>query len=68
MGARVTAGTFTPSVVLRVARRLGWLDAADLEGDVESLGAEVTSAVVQSIFLIILVDALFAIIYMELHI
>jgi phospholipid/cholesterol/gamma-HCH transport system permease protein len=39
-----------------------------VEGDVESLGAEVTSAVVQSIFLIILVDALFAIIYMELHI
>jgi phospholipid/cholesterol/gamma-HCH transport system permease protein len=39
-----------------------------VEGDVESLGAEVTAAVVQSIFLIIVVDALFAIIYMELNI
>ena len=36
-------------------------------GDVESLGARVTSAVVQSIFMIIVFDALFAIIYMELN-
>lgn len=33
------------------------------EGDVESLGAHVTAAVVQSIFLIIMFDALFALIY-----
>ncbi len=31
MRARVVAGTFSPSVALRVARQLGWLDAADLE-------------------------------------
>jgi phospholipid/cholesterol/gamma-HCH transport system permease protein len=35
-------------------------------GDVESLGRRVTMAVVQAIFMIILFDALFAIIYMEL--
>ena len=39
-----------------------------VEGDVESLGKEVTAAVVQAIFMIILFDALFAIIYMQLHI
>lgn len=36
-------------------------------GDVESLGARVTSAVVQSIFLIIMFDALFAVLFRELH-
>jgi len=35
--------------------------------DVESLGARVTSAVVQAIVVIIVFDALFAIVYMELH-
>lgn len=35
-------------------------------GDVESLGLRVTSAVVQSIFLIIMFDAIFAVIYMKL--
>jgi phospholipid/cholesterol/gamma-HCH transport system permease protein len=39
-----------------------------VEGDVESLGRQVTSAVVQAIFMIILFDAVFAIIYMQLHI
>jgi len=34
--------------------------------DVESLGARVTSAVVQAIVVIIIFDALFAIVYMEL--
>ena len=37
-----------------------------VEGDVESLGKRVTMAVVQAIFVIILFDAIFAIIYMEL--
>jgi phospholipid/cholesterol/gamma-HCH transport system permease protein len=40
----------------------------EVEGDVESLGRRVTSAVVQAIFAIILVDALFALLYMELDI
>ena len=37
-----------------------------VEGDVLSLGERVTSAVVQAIFAIILIDAIFALIYMEL--
>jgi len=36
-------------------------------GDVESLGTRVTSAVVQAIVMIIFFDALFAIVYMQLH-
>jgi phospholipid/cholesterol/gamma-HCH transport system permease protein len=38
-----------------------------VKGDVESLGFRVTRAVVQAIFMIILFDAVFAIIYMELN-
>ena len=37
-----------------------------VEGDVLSLGRRVTAAVVQAIFAIILIDAVFALIYMEL--
>ena len=37
-----------------------------VKGDVESLGQRVTMAVVQAIFMIILFDAIFALIYMEL--
>jgi phospholipid/cholesterol/gamma-HCH transport system permease protein len=38
-----------------------------VKGDVESLGMRVTGAVVQAIFMIILFDAVFAVIYMELN-
>ena len=37
-----------------------------VEGDVLSLGRRVTAAVVQAIFAIILIDAIFALVYMEL--
>jgi phospholipid/cholesterol/gamma-HCH transport system permease protein len=37
-----------------------------VEGDVASLGRRVTTAVVQSIFLVIIVDALFALLFLEL--
>ncbi|MFW5660467.1 MAG: MlaE family ABC transporter permease, partial [Oceanicaulis sp.] len=37
-------------------------------GDVESLGARVTTSVVQSIFAVIVIDALFALMYLELDI
>ena len=37
-----------------------------VSGDAESLGGGVTSAVVQSIFLVIMFDAIFAVIFMEL--
>jgi phospholipid/cholesterol/gamma-HCH transport system permease protein len=36
-------------------------------GDVQSLGDRVTRAVVQSIFLIIMFDALFAVLFQKLH-
>jgi phospholipid/cholesterol/gamma-HCH transport system permease protein len=38
-----------------------------VKGDVENLGIRVTRAVVQSIFLVILFDAVFAVIYTRLH-
>jgi len=37
-------------------------------GDVESLGRRVTTAVVQAIFTIILIDAVFAVVYMKLNV
>jgi phospholipid/cholesterol/gamma-HCH transport system permease protein len=37
-----------------------------VSGDVESLGRRVTAAVVQAIFAIIFLDALFAMIFLEL--
>jgi phospholipid/cholesterol/gamma-HCH transport system permease protein len=37
-------------------------------GDVESLGKRVTTAVVQAIFSIILIDAVFAVVYMKLNV
>ena len=40
----------------------------DVGGDVESLGRHVTASVVQSIFMVIIVDALFAMMYLELGI
>jgi len=39
----------------------------EVKGDVESLGARVTTAVVQSIFLIIMFDAIFAVLYWQLE-
>ena len=56
----------TPVLALLIAMA-GCRHGLSVGGDVESLGSRVTTAVVQSIFMIILVDALFAIIYMELN-
>ena len=44
------------------------LGSREVGGDVESLGRGVTSAVVQAIFATILIDAIFALIYMKLDI
>ena len=49
-----------------VIAAIGARQGLQVGGDVESLGRHVTSAVVQSIFAIILIDALFALLYMEL--
>jgi len=47
---------------------IGCRQGMEVAGDVESLGRRVTSAVVQAIFAIILLDAVFALVYMELNI
>jgi phospholipid/cholesterol/gamma-HCH transport system permease protein len=55
-----------PLLALLIAMA-GCRHGLSVKGDVESLGARVTMAVVQAIFMIILFDAIFAIIYMELE-
>jgi phospholipid/cholesterol/gamma-HCH transport system permease protein len=47
---------------------VGCLEGLKVEGSAESVGRHTTASVVQSIFLVILFDALFAIFYMELDI
>ena len=53
---------FMAIVVAAVGCRQGLL----VGGDVESLGRRVTTAVVHSIFAIIVIDAIFALIYLQL--
>jgi phospholipid/cholesterol/gamma-HCH transport system permease protein len=45
---------------------VGCLEGMKVAGSAESVGRHTTSAVVQSIFLVIVLDALFAIFFMEL--
>jgi phospholipid/cholesterol/gamma-HCH transport system permease protein len=47
---------------------IGCRQGMEVGGDVESLGRRVTSAVVHAIFSIILIDAVFALIYMKLQV
>ena len=47
---------------------IGCRQGMEVGGDVESLGRRVTAAVVHAIFAIILIDAVFALIYMQLDI
>lgn len=47
---------------------IGCKQGMQVGGDVESLGRRVTASVVQSIFMVIVVDALFAMMYLELDI
>ena len=55
-----------PLLALLIAMA-GCRHGLSVKGDVESLGSRVTMAVVQAIFMIILFDAIFAVIYMELN-
>jgi phospholipid/cholesterol/gamma-HCH transport system permease protein len=55
-------------VMAAVVAGIGCRQGMEVGGDVESLGRRVTSAVVHSIFSIILIDAVFALIYMKLNI
>ena len=47
---------------------IGCRQGLEVGGDVESLGRRVTTAVVHAIFSIILIDAVFAVIYMKLNV
>jgi phospholipid/cholesterol/gamma-HCH transport system permease protein len=51
-----------------VIASIGCRQGMDVGGDVESLGRHVTAAVVHAIFAIILIDAVFALIYMQLDV
>lgn len=53
-------------VMAAVIAGIGCRQGMEVEGDVTSLGLRVTSAVVQAIFAVILIDAIFALIFMEL--
>lgn len=54
-------------VMAAVVAGIGCRQGMEVGGDVESLGRRVTAAVVHAIFSIILIDAIFALIYRELN-
>jgi phospholipid/cholesterol/gamma-HCH transport system permease protein len=62
------AGIAKAPVFAAVIAAVGCRQGLQVGGDVESLGKHVTAAVVQAIFAIITIDAVFALIYMELDI
>jgi phospholipid/cholesterol/gamma-HCH transport system permease protein len=51
-----------------VIAAIGCRQGMEVGNDVESLGRRVTAAVVHAIFAIIAIDAVFALIYMELNV
>lgn len=55
-------------VMAAVIAGIGCRQGMEVGGDVESLGRRVTAAVVHAIFAIILIDAVFALMYMELDV
>lgn len=55
-------------VMALVIAVIGCRQGLDVEGDVELLGRKVTAAVVQAIFAIILIDAVFALVFMGLDV
>jgi phospholipid/cholesterol/gamma-HCH transport system permease protein len=54
-------------VMALVIAGIGCRQGMEVGGDVESLGRRVTAAVVHAIFSIIMIDAVFALVYMELN-
>ncbi len=64
--ANLWVGLSKGPVMALVIAGIGCRQGLEVGGDVESLGQRVTSAVVQAIFSIIFIDAVFAMIYMEL--
>lgn len=66
MGTHLMVGMVKAPVFAVVIAAIGCRQGMAVAGDVESLGRRVTAAVVQSIFAIILLDAIFAMIFLEL--
>jgi phospholipid/cholesterol/gamma-HCH transport system permease protein len=62
------AGMAKAPVMAVVIAGIGCRQGLEVGNDVESLGRRVTAAVVHAIFSIILIDAAFALVYMELNI
>jgi phospholipid/cholesterol/gamma-HCH transport system permease protein len=58
-------GLVKSPVMAIVIAGIGCRQGMEVGGDVESLGRRVTSAVVHAIFSIIVIDAIFALIFME---
>ena len=56
-----------PHAFAVVIAAIGCRQGMSVAGDVESLGRRVTAAVVQAIFAIIFLDAVFAMIFLELN-
>ncbi|MDP2212233.1 ABC transporter permease [Phenylobacterium sp.] len=66
MGTHLMVGLIKAPVFAVVIAAIGCRQGMAVAGDVESLGRRVTAAVVQAIFAIILLDAVFALIFLEL--
>lgn len=66
--AHFWVGLSKSPVLAGVIAAIGCRQGMEVGGDVESLGRGVTSAVVQAIFATIMIDAIFAVIYMKLDI
>ena len=67
MGNHLLVGMIKAPVFAIVIAAIGCRQGMAVAGDVESLGRRVTAAVVQAIFAIIFLDAVFALIFMELN-
>ena len=67
MGTHLMVGLIKAPVFAVVIAAIGCRQGMAVAGDVESLGRRVTAAVVQAIFAIIALDAIFALIFLELN-
>ncbi|MNX98586.1 putative phospholipid ABC transporter permease protein MlaE [compost metagenome] len=67
MDTHLMVGLVKAPVFAVVIAAIGCRQGMSVAGDVESLGRRVTAAVVQAIFAIIFLDAVFAMIFLELN-
>ena len=68
MAQHLMVGLVKAPVFALVIAAIGCRQGMAVAGDVESLGRRVTAAVVQAIFAIIFLDAVFALVFLELNI